>query len=239
MDALGIVASAILSSGGGGGGGGAPEWVPANAKIYIDMLNDRAWTAADGIVTIDTLLGADANTSEGWDTSVYDPAHLGVHGYGSVTDYLTMAFIGTLRTKMFTGCTLRLALENESGVTNGNFALLAADGNAAVEFDFDTIGGHVDGSSWSGTFSQSITSSLSNTTGDVNVIAITLTPTRAEFAANGSGVNASVLSTDDYPVSGDSPLVAAIVSVNAQMYLQTLTVYDTFADTTGLSALST
>src|SRR4051812_42050896 len=48
---------------------GAPDWVPADAVIYIDLVNDRAWTEADGEVAINTLLGADANLVSWWNTS--------------------------------------------------------------------------------------------------------------------------------------------------------------------------
>src|SRR5262245_6371014 len=78
-------------------GGGAPDWVPANALIHIDFVNDRAWS--DGAeVAIDTLVGADPNTVDAWGETEYDPDNLNADGYAG-----TVAFIGAALTQQMSG----------------------------------------------------------------------------------------------------------------------------------------
>jgi hypothetical protein len=59
-----------------GGGGGAPDWVPADAKIHIDLVGGdpqgRAWVEGTGVVAVDTLLGASGLFPE----RSYDPDNL-------------------------------------------------------------------------------------------------------------------------------------------------------------------
>src|SRR5580765_7464155 len=82
-----------------GGGGSAPDWVPNNAKIHIDLIAPgRAWTEADGEVAIDTLLGSDPNTEAGWYPTEYNPTNLTGDGYGNAAG-INPALIGALLSK--------------------------------------------------------------------------------------------------------------------------------------------
>jgi hypothetical protein len=117
---------------------------------------------------------------------------------------------------------------------------MSADGNAAVEIDASETSGNVLISSWAGTLNEQINSVVNSGINSVNVVAVTLIPTRIDVAANGSAAITSPLTTDDFPTSGPSPLVAAVIdaSTGAGEAVQTITIYDPLPDTTGLSALS-
>jgi hypothetical protein len=63
-------------------------------------VGNRAWTEADGEVAIDTLLGSDPNTENGWDPSAYDPAQLTADGYLGQPLDSPLGFIGEARTRI-------------------------------------------------------------------------------------------------------------------------------------------
>ncbi len=217
-----------------GSGSSAPDWVPDDAKIYIDLVGNRAWTEADGEVAIDTLLGSDPNTENGWGTSLYDEANLGAHGYGPVAS--SLAPLGSTLTKVLTGATVVLrnyATDEFSNTTN--FALLSADGNDAIELYTHSNGMSSD--SYSGSLSIS-TAGVWNTgvAGAINVIAFTTVSNRMDVALNGSDAVSGVVDATDRPPG--NPFVAAIFQVPNGNALQSITIYDALPDTTGLSALS-
>lgn len=229
-----LIAAAVNAATDSGGGGSTPEWVPANAKIYIDLVNDRAWTEADGEVAIDTLLGSDANTENGWGATSYDAANLTADGYVPTTQ---VAFIGSARTLMLASSTIvvREKVVSDDNSRASAFAVLAADGNDALEFDI----GHgavvgVRGESYGGNYGTDFEGTSNGYLG-INQLALTLAGTRAEFACNGSAATASTLLDADRPSA--NPLVASLYG-GATVALQSITIYDALPSTSGLSALS-
>jgi hypothetical protein len=94
----------------GGGGGTAPDWVPADAKIHIDLVGGtpqgRAWVDGTGEVAVETLLGSDPNTDNAWGTTSYDSANLTADGYvWSASGDGAIAFLGVLRAAVVGGST--------------------------------------------------------------------------------------------------------------------------------------
>jgi len=223
-------------------GGGAPDWVPANAVIHIDLIGGtpqgRAWVAGTGEVAVDTLLGSDPNTEAAWGPTSYDPSHLSAGGYSNGV----LAFIGSARDSLLTGTTYRSVFQ--SGPTTASpepLILVSADGNSAIEIYYREISPHsINASSWGGGLDETI-DMISNTgVGSINVVAMTITPVRLDIAMNGSSPITASLTTDDFPTSGDSPLVAAIIDLSPleDRFLQTITLYDPLPSTAGLSELS-
>jgi hypothetical protein len=212
-----------------------PEWVPDDAKIHIDFVNDRAWTEADGEVAINTLVGADANADAGYgDTTGYTTEALEADGYSGSGD--EPALIGAALTKLLAGATTVITHKNMTSVRN--FYLLGSDGNSAIEIGIqDDLVAY--GSSWSGSFDESIANIVNMGEGAINRVACTITPTRGELACNGSDAVSAVLDTDDFPISGESALVAAFIVVGGpDEHLQSITIYDPLPSTAGLSELS-
>src|SRR6185436_2452345 len=121
-----------------GGGGGAPDWVPANAVIHIDLVGGspqgRAWNNG-AEVDVDTLLGTDPNTPNGWAQTEYDPADLTANGlvYGTSGEDLPPALIGAARTLMLDGATIRVEFYQTAQGDPSPLALLSADGNDAIQ----------------------------------------------------------------------------------------------------------
>ena len=125
---------------GGVGGGSAPEWVPANAKIHIDLVGNRAWTVADGEVAIDTLLGSDPNTEGYYGPSGYDPANLTADGYVA-TDVYYAAFIGVAKTKLLSTFTANFQIKTlpvPDADVSSVMALASTDGNSGLNVDVET-----------------------------------------------------------------------------------------------------
>jgi hypothetical protein len=117
--------------------------------------------------------------------------------------------------------------------------LVSTDGNAGIDFELLISGDQgFAGSSWNGDFDAQISSVANKSEGALNALAITLTPLRGEFAANGSDPSSSVLTEDDFPTTGDSPLSAAYITVGDGQALQSITLYDALPSTDGLSELS-
>jgi hypothetical protein len=231
-----------VESSNGGGGATTPDWVPANAKIHIDFLGGtpqgRAWSNGAEVV-IDTLLGSDPNTLNAWGPTSYDSARLNAYGYDSSSGANDFAFIGAALSKILAGCTIRfgytIPVVNEGGLA---FYIVAANGNDAVYFEIRASPNSFVVGSYSGPASATLTGAINSGGNGVNGIAITVTQTRGEFAANGSLATAAVFNTVDWPTS--NPLVAALVSPGGSdpAALQSITIYDPLPDTTGLSELS-
>jgi len=230
----------------GGGGGDVPDWVPANAKIHIDFLGGtpqgRAWSNG-AEVAIDTLLGHDPNTENAYGPTGYNPAYLNAYGYdnsgtvaGGAPD---IGFIGAARTTITAGCTIRFAftipVSEEGGLS---YYIMSANGNDAVYFEgrAGAPNGIVFGS-YNGDAEATVADCINSGGVGSNAIAITSTPSRAEFAANGGTVGSAVLTTSDWPPGA---LVAALASINGSppAATQSITIYDPLPDTTGLSELS-
>jgi hypothetical protein len=229
-------------------GGGGLDWVPANAVIHIDLERafnslDAAWTVVDGIVAVDTLLGSDANTENAYGVSEYDEQYLTVDGYERpVSPYTTPALVGGARTLLLAGATMVARYRYQLGASEGEFQasfifiVPSADGDDSIEVDAawndSTVYGYSGGGSATITMPAVINGSAENPTA-LNCIALTLTSTRLEIAANGSSPSSAVLDGTDRPPG--NPLVAATVDCPA---LQSITLYDALPSTTGLSELS-
>jgi hypothetical protein len=222
-----------------GGGGDVPDWVPTNAKIYIDLVNNRAWTEADGLVAIDTLLGSDPNTVNGWSTSGYDAGSLTADGYVR-SDGQPLAFLGTLLSKSlaeFTGVVRAKAVQD--GHQFFGMAIMAANGNDAIEIDGENPS-HRYGRiySWNGSLGVNTGTVTNEGTGSENQLAVTIAGSRAELAVNGSDPVTGVIGPTERP--DGNPLVATVITLdNNVIAIQSITIYDALPDTTGLSALST
>jgi hypothetical protein len=215
-------------------GGSTPDWVPANAKIHIDFLGGapqgRAWSNG-AAVAIDTLLGNDPNTVNGWGASGYDPVDLTADGL--VYSVNPPAFLGVALSTMLSGATLRYQFKHlDTDFLSMTFALLALDGSDAIEIDcafeadrdFRIYTWNISGSE--------MLDAVNIGAGAINAVATTITASRFEAAINGLNV---LTYSDAHP-----DVVAAVIdtAVGGHRALQSITFYDPLPDTTGLSALS-
>ena len=223
----------------GSGGGPAPDWVPANAKIHIDLVGVRAWTEADGVVAIDTLLGSDPNAENGWGATGYDPADLTTDGL--VYSTVAPALIGLARNAIVNAATVRIQSKQLDGTSvNFSFAILSSDGSDALETDLTVANFNLKEYSWNGPLTNDLDNVANVGIGALNAVAITITDVRFEAAANGSSVLIGILVDADRPAA--NPLTAVVVDagqspVNGAAF-QSITIYDPLPDTTGLSELS-
>lgn len=232
----------IPSTGNEEAGGGAPAWVPANAKIHIDPVGNRAWTEAGGEVAIDTLLGADPNSEGGWGTTDYVSSDLGADGL--IYFESPPALIGSARTMVMDGATVVVRTKRVTDVSSEQYSLIAisANGNDAVQIELHGAGPSGDSGarafSWNGSFVSVIPSIVNSGNGALNCCAVTLTTSRLDIAVNGSAAVAGALTDAQRPAA--NPLVAGIIDPGSGQYvaLQSITIYDPLPDTTGLSELS-
>ena len=163
-------------------GGDRPDWVPADAVIHIDLVNDRAWTLADGEVTVDTLLGADPNT-DNVETTGYDPETLTEDGLPYA---VPPALIGSARSMLLAGATMRVRSMRGSEDQSKAVTLCSADGNDAIIFIAHSGQGSYVNSYSGDLFVQTAGIVTNNGLEDaINVLAFTYSGTRAEFAVNG------------------------------------------------------
>ena len=207
-------------------GGGTPEWVPEGATVQIDLVNDRAWTQDDGEVEVDTLLGSDANTENYYGPSDYDAAALTADGYlssGAISPLV--AFIGTARTQLLAGATTKITYKNKTANASGALVFVGGSGDYGVYFNFGQNGvleflGDGDLSAMSGAVVDPDDEA-------VNIVAATMSPTRAEGSANGeAALNGGDPRTDDWPVSGDDVINAVLIDTVQVIALQTITIYE-------------
>jgi hypothetical protein len=218
---------------------GAGDWWDAGTLIHIDLVGGspqgRAWVNGVGEVNVDTLLGDDANTENAWAATDYNPLNLGADGYLGYT-----ALIGTALTTVLAGSTIVLTFKNDASDDTAvpAFGLCSADGVSAIFFEFDQNANLLRASSYTGSFFEEQALTNSDHTGLTTKLAMTLTPARAEVAESGSAVIQQVLTTAEYPVSGDSPIVAAFCGTPAIVRLSTLKIYTALPTTAGLSELS-
>jgi len=222
------------------GGGSIPDWVPDNAKIHIDFLGGtpqgRAWSNGAQAM-INTLLGADANTDNGFGPTEYDPTAFATEGYAYQNN--PPALIGAARTLVIAGATVRIQVKRQPAAGNPKlrFVLVSTNGNDAVQIDaVKTIPYDVHAYSYNGPFDQIIQNIWSDATGAANAVALTVTSSRLDIASNGSTAVAGTLGATDRPVA--NPLVAVVVDGDFDQALQSITIYDPLSDTTGLSELS-
>lgn len=219
-------------------GGDRPDWVPANAVIHIDLVRafndlDAAWTAVDGVVAIDTLLGNSAAADSGWGApTAYDPDDLTGNGYVSST---ALALIGSAGAKMLAGSTFRIVTKQVSGPTAYTFTILADDAGAAVEVSTNGNSGskYARFASWNGPTEENVNNILNVGVGAINVVAGTFVGARIEGAANGSDPVDAVMEAGEY-----ASLDASVLDGFTECALQAFTIYDPLPSTAGLSALS-
>jgi hypothetical protein len=222
-----------------GGGGDRPAWVPADAVIHIDLVGGdpqaRAWTATDGEVAVDTLLGSDANAEAWWGgPTLYSAAKLTADGYvcGAVGEAVSL--IGTARALMNAVGTMRVQHKEVGAASSTTIVFVAADGNNAIEINTFAQDAAVEASG-DGALSISIPDAMTLGAGSINATAFTITAGRLDLAASGSTAATSALDASDRPPG--NPLVAWIVDF-AMRGIQSITLYDALPDTTGLSELS-
>ena len=227
-------------------GGGEPDWVPDNAKIHIDLERafnelDAAWVDGVGVVAVDTLLGSDANTENGWGGTAYHSEYLVADGYlippqAGEPDQ-SFAFVGAALTRLLAGATV---VFRSKGLIEGfsvNIMLLSASGNAAVQLKYAAEFQNV--FSWGGDLFSNILGPFNNGASAINVTAFTVTPTRFEHALNGCEADAQVTTEDDYPTSGEDVINAALMQLDYETpTLQSITLYDALPSTAGLSEFS-
>ena len=214
--------------------GGGGDWWDADALVDIDFVNDRAWTASDGEVQIDTLVGSDPIVSSAYGTSTYDPEALSADGYTMQGDHL--AFIGGAKTLLLGGATIRVEFKRVAASGSSAFYQYGADdASAALALDVDWNNAEVELYSWLGTYNKNITGVLGSD-GSINAFAMTATSSRSEVSVNGSAADVESLSTDDWPASGYD---VVFINLEAPSILRRIKIFDPLADATGLPALST
>ena len=223
----------------GGGGVTAPAWVPTDARVYIDLVRefsgeDAAWTAADGVVEVDTLLGGDPNT-DNYGTTTYDPINLYAAGYAGDT-----AYIGAARTLALAGATLVHRLYKGSSAQPSLILAMSTDYNYAINIQAQTNtaapNNKLRGFSDTGTLNIATTNTLNLTAGSINVLAATFVMTRLDLACNGSPAVSGVLGSAERPPG--NPLSAVLIDVGSSNRIQSITLYNPLPTTAGLSALS-
>lgn len=175
-----------------GEGGGAPEWVPENAKIHIDFMNDRAWTEADGEVAIDTLVGSRAVAP----MDEFDPEDITEDGLGCFNDSGYACPQGTFLTELQTNDWTAVIQWKHSGDQGANPRPLLqvmneADGDRGIEpqvkstlfdnkvrcRDFDANGPQSSGAA--------------DTAGGTNLLALTFTSTKIAISLNGEATQST------------------------------------------------
>jgi hypothetical protein len=228
----------------GGGGNGAPDWVPADAKIHIDLVGGepqgRAWVEGVGVVAVDTLLGSDPNTENAWDVTVYNPEQLIVDGY-AMSD--PVALIGATLAKLLAGATVRVKIKDNDSLQNFDLEMLSGSGVTGVSFVLTNANVGLNPrkartSSWIGPTALTIANPTNQGVDAVNVVAFTTTSTRSDVAANGSDVASLNLTENDYPASGADQIICALIDALTPAALQSITLYDALPSTAGLSELS-
>jgi hypothetical protein len=148
-----------------------------------------------------------------------------------------VAFLGEALSKILESATIRYQAKLKAdGGLNASVALLSADGNDALESDLKAyLFWKV--YSWNGSLDFTGGSEqINGDAGALNAEAITIAGGRMEAAVNGFSAFAGVVDETDRPPG--NPLVAAIIQPGTNATIQSITIYDPLADTTGLSELS-
>jgi hypothetical protein len=114
--------------------GGKPEWVPADATLYIDFLNGgRAWDGTNELdaAGIGALLGADAGVTG---TVAFNPAWIETHGLNPPA-YETFAFLGAANAALFPAGSLVMGWRHDATLTGRpEITLYSADNSKSMRF---------------------------------------------------------------------------------------------------------
>jgi hypothetical protein len=223
---------------------GAPEWVPEafaegiwiEPRVIDGFATGRAWVAGTGVVAVDALLGADANTDNGWDTTTYDPANLTADGYDH-SEEDGPAFIGAARTMLLAGATVQIEVRDWDTATDDVIlAYLAASGNLGINVEGRRAA--LDDKLHTYSWDEVVTSTVNDVmqTG-TNRVAATVSQTRLESSGNGSSPFAGVLTSTQWPTSGEDEIVAVILESDAPIY--SIGIKPAIVGSAGLTALST
>jgi hypothetical protein len=218
-----------------------PEWCPSNAIIHIDLVGGdpqgRAWVDGVGEVAVDALLGSDPNTENAWAITEYNSVNLDALGYNG-----RAALIGQALTKVLSGSTVVIDFVNDNTEDTSvpAFGVCSADGVSCITFEIDENAKVLRGAAYTGSFFEEQPLTHTVFTSVTNRMAVTLTPTRGEAAECGSSVLEKVLTSAEFPTTGESPMVASFVDAVAigAASIARITIYDALPDTSGLSALS-
>lgn len=176
------------------------------------------------------LLGEDEDSLAAWDNSEYDPANLGPDGYTG--SGVPCAAIGVHKAMLQVGGTVRVQWIVSTATEAYPFTVTRDDGSYYLNLRADSVSGELQiegGQSLDVTYEAEVNNS------GLNVIAITTTPTRFEFAVNGLPAHAPDVSAE-LPVGGW--LIFLFQAFSAGSSMQSVTIYDPLPDTTGLSELS-
>lgn len=210
--------------------GGSMNWVPDNAKVHIDLVENRAWTETDGEVAINTLLGNDPIADGvGYGNTGYSEDDL--TGYGLLSS-LAPALIGEALTRALSDATIVIRTNARYGSGNITFTLAAEEGAREVECVLGTDGNVYLSSE---EIDATIESIVNSGEGAINCMAMTRTSERAEVAVNGSDPLAEVLTAPEL-----EGIVASLINLSGAggQTLQSITIYDALPSTAGLSELS-
>jgi hypothetical protein len=227
----------------GASGGGTPEWVPEDfadgiwiePRVIDGFATGRAWVAGTGIVAVDTLLGTDANTDNGWDTTTYDPANLTADGYDHSGED-GPAFIDAARTMLLAGATVQIEVHDWDTATDDVIlAYLAASGNLGINVEGrrTALDDKLHTYSWDNVVTSTVNSVMQTGT---NRVAATVSQTRLESSGNGSSPFEGVLTSTQWPTSGEDEIVAAILESDAPIY--SIGIKPAIVGSAGLQALS-
>jgi hypothetical protein len=223
------------------GGGGVPEWVPENAKAFINLAatNRGAWTEDDGEIALATVLGEQANIESGVG------AETSYNSGGLVADGLinngAVAFLGRIKDYLLEGSTVVVKTKDNGSGSITNFGLMSATGNTGTFFgsnqggdgnakinDYAVYDLFAPGTPWD--FSGE---------GSENAIAMTLVPTRSDLSVNNSVVVSENVTTASWPTSGGDVFVGAWYgNFTADEILVSVAIYDPLPSTDGLQALA-
>lgn len=205
---------------------GTPAWVPAGAKIHIDLFNNRAWN--NGEVEIDTLLSSflPENLSPG-------------QGYIGNLDYAGDALAAVLGS-----FTCRIQYLWPEGVIQGilDDTFLISEGTSSyalqLSLRFPTSQARFEGYNEASLVMSSAPFNTGESADVFNTVAFTLTIVedggRMEFALNGSAAMSGTYDMDDRPAASFD----RARTVSEALVLQSITLYDPLPTTAGLSELS-
>lgn len=215
----------------GGGGGGDPAWVPEGSAWYVEPRiidgfgTGRAWTQADGIVGVDALLGSDPDSVNWWGATQYKASCLtadGLTGDGSGDE--APALIGAAKSAISTGQTIVIEVLLTETLSAYQYILHNSDGSNSIVLQQDNADLYLYFSPVN-TQDSEIEDILNFIDAPVrNRIAITLSPSRCEFSANGSPAVDLDLTTDEWP-SGAAGMATAVLPLTGGWTIVSVTGY--------------
>jgi hypothetical protein len=226
-----------------------PWGPPANAKVYIDFITQRAWTeAANAEVAINTLIGNDTvNTANGTGTTLYPAAARftaqGLKGYnkddGGVGPEKPFALLGTAKTLMLAGGTIVIKFAASGIGWAASLAMVDTPGNEALYLDgiLDDAQNRFAMGTWNGSLSVNDDGFLA--TDATNAYAATMGPTIGAVSLNGrTAKSATLISADWPPYHGFVVDNGYSLRGGSNTYLKSLTIYppQSAAALPGLSA---